>query len=129
MVGIRAPVYLAAGVIRMPYRWFLLYDLLAATLVVCTFFGLSYAYGERVVRFIRTAEWTLTITVAVVFAALAVYFYRYQRDRLTKILYGNADDLEFALFGTGPSEDEDRTNGADKADRDELPPVEEKRVG
>jgi membrane protein DedA with SNARE-associated domain len=127
MVGIRAPVYLAAGIIRMPFRRFLMYDLLAATLVVCTFFGLSYAYGESVVRFIRSAEWTLTIAAASGLALLIVYFYRYQRERLNKVLYGNADDLEIALFGTSSDSRKD-SDGKVRQDQ-EIQPREEKRVG
>ena len=56
MVGIRGPVYLAAGVVRMPFRKFLLYDLVCATLVVTTFFGLSYFYGREITEFILDAD-------------------------------------------------------------------------
>jgi len=48
MVGIRAPVYLTAGILRMSFRRFILIDAFCATAVVGLFFGLSYAYGDRV---------------------------------------------------------------------------------
>src|SRR6185503_891764 len=34
LVGIRAPVYVMTGVVRLPFRRFLLYDVISATLVV-----------------------------------------------------------------------------------------------
>ena len=53
MVGIRGPVYLAAGVVRIPFRRFVAMDLVAATLVVSLFFSLAYMFGERIERSIR----------------------------------------------------------------------------
>ena len=79
MVGVRAPVYIAAGVVRLPFRRFLIYDLVAATLVVATFFSLSYAYGAQIERWIRNAELMLTLVVVVVVAVGGIYFYRRHR--------------------------------------------------
>ena len=39
LVGIRSPVYLAAGILRVPFRRFLLIDLFCATTVIGTFLG------------------------------------------------------------------------------------------
>ncbi len=74
MVGIRAPVYLAAGVLRMPFRRFLLIDAFCASAVVGLFFGLSYAYGEHVVGLIRRSEIGLTVAVILGVAAVVCYF-------------------------------------------------------
>ena len=63
MIGVRGPVYLAAGVVRMSYIRFIICDLLCATLVVGTFFGLSYYYGREIYEFIRNAEATFTLIV------------------------------------------------------------------
>ena len=60
MVGVRGPVYLAAGVVRMPYRRFLLWDLVCATLVVSVFFGVSFVYGQEITNLIRDVEKTFT---------------------------------------------------------------------
>jgi membrane protein DedA with SNARE-associated domain len=81
MVGVRGPVYLAAGVIRMPFRAFLLYDLICATLVVGTFFGLSYAYGEQIARVLRNAEVTFTLVVLLLVALTALWMIRRHRRR------------------------------------------------
>jgi membrane protein DedA with SNARE-associated domain len=88
MVGVRGPVYLAAGVVRMPFRAFLLYDSVCATLVVGTFFGLSYAYGEQIARILRDAELTFTLVVLVLIALIALWMIRRHRRRLrlTKML-------------------------------------------
>jgi membrane protein DedA with SNARE-associated domain len=79
LVGIRGPVYLATGVVRLPFRLFVLYDLICATLVVGFFFSLAYVFGERVAHWIHDAE--LTATVVVLLAALAISGYVYYRHR------------------------------------------------
>ncbi len=79
MVGVRGPVYLAAGVMRISFRRFILIDLVAATLVVSLFFGLSYAYGETVARLLRNAEVALTVVVLLSLAVvLAIVYWRRQ---------------------------------------------------
>ncbi|MEA1952471.1 MAG: DedA family protein, partial [Planctomycetota bacterium] len=55
LVGIRSPVYLAAGVLRVPFRRFIMIDLVCATAVIGTFFGLSFYFGETIVKWIRNA--------------------------------------------------------------------------
>ncbi|MCA9230946.1 MAG: DedA family protein [Planctomycetales bacterium] len=82
MVGIRGPVYLAAGVVRMPFRRFLLWDMVCATLVVGTFFGLSYAYGEQITDLIRDAEMKLTLIVLAVLGFATLWWLRRRRQRL-----------------------------------------------
>ncbi len=74
MVGIRAPVYLTAGVLRMSYRRFLVIDAICATSVVSLFFGLSYAYGDRVAGWIRDSEIGLTVLVALAAVTVAGFF-------------------------------------------------------
>jgi len=83
MVGIRAPVYFTAGVLRMSFRRFLLIDAFCATCVVGLFFGLSYAYGERVTDWIRDSEIGLTVLVAgVAVCVLCVFLWRrYRRGK------------------------------------------------
>jgi membrane protein DedA with SNARE-associated domain len=61
LVGVRSPVYLTAGILKYPYRRFIVADFFCASLVIALFFGLSYFYGERVVQFVRDAEYGLTI--------------------------------------------------------------------
>jgi len=88
LVGIRGPVYLAAGAVHLPYRRFLAIDLVCATLVVSTFFWLSYAFGEPVLGWIRDAEITATIAVSVVAVIVGVFLYRRSRRKITEIVIG-----------------------------------------
>src|SRR5262245_50692102 len=77
MVGIRAPVYLTAGILRMSFRRFVLIDAFCATAVVGLFFGLSYAYGDHVTalfRLIRRSEIGLTVVVSIAIVAALCYF-------------------------------------------------------
>ncbi len=82
LVGVRGPVYLAAGVARMPFRRFLLWDLICATLVVGTFFGLSYSYGEHITRLLRDAEMKLTLIVLAIIGFAFLWWMRRRRQQL-----------------------------------------------
>ena len=87
MVGIRAPVYLTAGVLRMSYRRFVLIDAFCATSVISLFFGLSYAYGDRVAGWIRDSEIGVTVVVVLaVVAVLTVLAWRQFRKKSNQVL-------------------------------------------
>ena len=82
LVGVRGPVYLAAGVVRMPFRRFIFWDLICATLVVVTFFGLSYTYGEQITTMLRDAEMKLTLIVLAVIGFVFLWWMRRRRQML-----------------------------------------------
>jgi membrane protein DedA with SNARE-associated domain len=84
MVGVRGPVYLAAGVVRMPFRRFLLWDLVSATAVVGLFFGLSFYFGQDIARLLREAEVTLTLAVLAIALVAVLVIMRRQRRRLAE---------------------------------------------
>lgn len=89
MVGVRGPVYLAAGIVRLPFRIFVLCDLVCATLVVGFFFGLSYAFGESVAHWIRHTElWFTAIVILTVVAIGGLVYYR-NRARIYRAIFGN----------------------------------------
>ena len=94
MVGIRAPVYLAAGVLRMPFKLFLLIDAVCASSVVGLFFGLSYAYGEHLASLIRPSEIGFTVVVGVGIAVVVCYFLlkRRRAQRLAGALGEKTDE-------------------------------------
>jgi len=81
LVGLRSPVYLAAGIMRVPFRRFLLIDLFCATTVIGVFFGLSYRYGETITRWIRQAEVLLTVLVVLALIGAGIYFWRRHRRK------------------------------------------------
>jgi len=88
LVGVRGPVYLAAGIVRLPFRVYILCDLIAATLVVGCFFSLSYAFGDPVIQWIRRAElWVTIIVVSAVVIVAACLYYRH-RAKLYQVIVG-----------------------------------------
>ena len=101
MVGVRAPVYLAAGVLRIPFHRFLIIDAFCATTVVGLIFGLSYAYGDRLTSLIRQSEIWLTVTVAlVVCAAACFYFWKRRRRNRAATPQPQDADREACAVGT-----------------------------
>ena len=89
LVGIRAPVYVMTGVVRLPFRRFLIYDIISASLVVGVVFGLSYLFGEQVTVWVRHAEIRATIVVAlIVIAAVAILYYR-NREQVMEFVFGS----------------------------------------
>ncbi|HTU26841.1 MAG TPA: DedA family protein, partial [Pirellulales bacterium] len=79
LVGVRAPVYLSLGILRHPFRRFLLFDAFCASAVVGCFFGLSYAFGDKVAAWIRSSE--IVFTIVVVIAAVGILLAWWLRRR------------------------------------------------
>jgi len=88
LVGLRSPVYLTAGILRVPFRRFLFVDLFCAALVICTFFGLSYTFAEHIAGWfhrIRNAEVAITVLVAAAVIGIVLFFYVRHRRRVARI--------------------------------------------
>lgn len=85
MVGVRAPVYLAAGVLRVSFKRFVIVDAFCATLVVSVVFSLSHFFGHNIANYIRRGQWGVTgvVAVAVLIAALIFYF-RHRKAKAAK---------------------------------------------
>ena len=103
MVGIRAPVYLTAGILRMSFRRFIVIDAICASSVVGLFFGLSYAYGDRVkalIDLVRRSEIGVTIVVALGVGVALCFFVarRYLRNRIARRFAGS-DPRETCAVG------------------------------
>ena len=86
LVALRSPVYLTAGIMRVSFRRFIVIDLICATVVVSTVFGLTYYLSQRISaddirKLIHRTELMLTIAVVLVVAAIALYFLRRYRRR------------------------------------------------
>jgi membrane protein DedA with SNARE-associated domain len=85
LVGVRVPLYLAAGVVRMSWPRFLLINSFCATTVVSLTFWLGYRYGNSVVETIRNSQNGLTIIVSLAIAiGLTFYLLRRRRRKLLK---------------------------------------------
>lgn len=88
LVGLRSPVYVTAGILRVPFRRFIVVDTCCATLVVSSFFGLSYVFAERISglwNLIRGAEIALTIGIVVAIIAVILYFFLRRRRRRNRL--------------------------------------------
>ncbi len=83
LVGLRTPVYLTAGILRVSFRRFFFIDLLCATCVVGTFFWLSYAFGQSIAHQIREVGVFMTL-IAVVATACVIFFLWRRRRRISK---------------------------------------------
>jgi membrane protein DedA with SNARE-associated domain len=84
MVGLRSPVYVTAGILRVPFRRFVLIDSFCATLVVSTFFGLSYYFAshiETLWRWIHNSQYALTFIVVVAALGFVGWWLWYRRHR------------------------------------------------
>jgi membrane protein DedA with SNARE-associated domain len=80
MVGVRSPVYLSAGILRVSFRRFLLTDLVSATLVVSLFFGLAYFFGNTIMNAMRGAEvWFTLAALSVLVVGGLIYAWRVWR--------------------------------------------------
>ena len=85
LVGVRVPLYLAAGVVRMSWPRFLLINSFCATTVVSLTFWLGYRYGNSVVETIRNSQNSLAIIVSLAIAiGLTFYLLRRRRRKLLK---------------------------------------------
>ena len=78
----------------MKYRWFLFADFICASIVISAFFGLAYAFGDRITGLIQSAEKGLTLVLLIGgFIAFAVATFLWFRKRRMQILDKNPDSL------------------------------------
>ncbi len=117
LVGLRSPVYLSAGILRMPFRRFLLMDMFSATVVIGMFFGLSYRYGPTLTHWLRNAEYVLTGVVVMVLVGLGAWAYLWHRRHHKTIVTGLTDE---------PSE-QCSAEPASETERDEQSSLDGKR--
>lgn len=106
LVGVRSPVYLTAGILRVPLWRFLAYDAISATVVVGTFFGLAYFFADRIQlwwNWIRQAE--LALTVIVVLAVVIGGFVLYRKYK--HMLHGEPEALLDQAFGCDKCTDDE----------------------
>jgi len=76
LIFFRSPVYLTAGILRVSFKRFFFIDLICATAVVGTFFGLTFLFGQHITEWIRRAEVLMSIVAVVILACVAVYLWQ-----------------------------------------------------
>jgi membrane protein DedA with SNARE-associated domain len=92
MLGVRAPIYITCGIMRVSYRRFLLADAISATIVVSLVFGLSYYLGDDVRKWIQQGEWAVTIIVSSIVVVAVVVMYRKYRLRHREVEGASGDE-------------------------------------
>ncbi|ORB86013.1 hypothetical protein B1987_22095 [Mycobacterium kansasii] len=80
--GMRTPLYLAIGALRMDFRRFLMCDLVGGTLAVSTFFLFSYLGAGWVSRLIHRSEWAATAILLLSAATASLYYGVWKRWRV-----------------------------------------------
>jgi membrane protein DedA with SNARE-associated domain len=88
MVGLRSPMYLTAGILRVSFTRFILIDTFCATTVIGVFFSLSYVFADRINgwwHWIRDAELFITISVVTAVLGVLLFFYVRRRRRASKL--------------------------------------------
>ncbi len=130
LVGLRSPFYLTAGILRVPYKWFLLADFICASVVISIFFGLSFAFGDSIGRIVRSAEKGLTAAVVAgaVLAVAAFFWFRRRRMRLLDRDPESLFDNRELIFGPAADRIADAVRPYDADDADE-PASPESRAG
>lgn len=102
LVGLRSPVFLAAGILRVPFRRFILIDLFCATVVISLFFSLGYIFANQIRAWlvaIRQAEFALTGSVLAVIAVVGLYFYMRRRKAREATMHQTSSDHELSAAG------------------------------
>jgi membrane protein DedA with SNARE-associated domain len=78
--GIRAPIFMTAGIIRLPLSKFVLADGLYAVPGVSILFGLGYMFGDSIIALVHRAERVKFYIMVAVLAGIALYMtYRFLR--------------------------------------------------
>jgi membrane protein DedA with SNARE-associated domain len=91
LVGLRGPVYITAGILRVSFRRFILVDIICASAVISIFFGLSYFFGDQILAWIRRGEIAFTVAVIAVVVLAILLFWRHRRKvRLRKAVQAAA---------------------------------------
>jgi membrane protein DedA with SNARE-associated domain len=88
LVGLRSPMYLTAGILRVSFTRFILIDAFCATTVIGVFFSLSYVFADRIHgwwHWIRDAEVIITVSVVAAILGTVLFFYVRRRRRMAKL--------------------------------------------
>jgi len=86
MPGLRAPVFFSAGVLKVKYSTFFMYDGCAALISIPLIIGSVYTFGDEldtIVGVIKRVEGGIVIVIALVIGAIALKWYWSRRRKLS----------------------------------------------
>lgn len=86
VLGLRAQIFLVAGVLKMSWKKFLIVDAASALLTIALWGGLGYVGGNHIDtlrRGITNIEFILTVSLAILVGS--VLFFRYLKKRRNKL--------------------------------------------
>jgi membrane protein DedA with SNARE-associated domain len=104
LVGLRSPVYLTAGILQVSFKRFFMIDLFCATMVVSTFFGITYKFGQNgqvILKWVRKAEVAVSIGVVIAIVGVAFYLWRRYKQKLAAAA-AKKTDIPQATQDTAP---------------------------
>jgi membrane protein DedA with SNARE-associated domain len=87
LVGLRSPVYLTAGILRVSFKRFFLIDLICATAVVGTFFGLTYWFGKNIPLWVKWGEVLATVVVVIALAVVGIWLWQRYRRKAARAIF------------------------------------------
>lgn len=79
--GLRAPVYVTSGILRVPFPLFISMDGLAALISVPVWVLLAYYLGDKVEMLLRIAKNTKIGIILILIALVGLFVYRWIRKR------------------------------------------------
>lgn len=97
LVGVRGPMYVTAGILRVPFTRFLLVDGICALVVVAVVFSLGYLFGKPISEFFhRLRDWELALTLLLAGVAViaALWFWLHHRAARRRALRSVSVPLE-----------------------------------
>lgn len=84
MAGVRGTVFLTAGVLKMPYRRFILFDGMAALVSAPLVIYIAYRFGsqlEYAIKFAREAGWLLFVIASILAVGISILVLRIRKRR------------------------------------------------
>lgn len=104
LVGVRGPIYVTAGILRVPFSRFLIADGISAAVVVGSVFALAYFFGRAVGKWIHDSQLAFTIIVVCVVAVVGLLGYWHWRKKMKLVDEEEVppdDEQPSTFFGLG----------------------------
>jgi len=117
LAGVRAPIYVTCGIMKVPYRKFLVADAISASVVVSVVFGLSYFIGDRVAVWVHDVEYALTAVAVVVAIGVGIFFWiRYRRRKAERAAEDDASHISQQSLQSPADAPAEESHADEKAD-------------